>query len=68
MLIVSAMSGIATELRLLLMMDFGSYKVGLRPRTCNKIVNAFAPFGCKLSSDKRYSYHLGVCISVWLRN
>ena len=30
---LSAMSGIVTELRLLLMTDFGSYKVGVCPRT-----------------------------------
>ena len=40
------MSGITTEFRLLLMTEFAYSKVCVRPRSCNKVADAIAAFGC----------------------
>jgi len=48
---LSAMSGITTELRLLLMTEFAYSKVYVCPRSCNKGADAIAAYVCKCSSD-----------------
>jgi len=48
---LSAMSGITTELRLLLMTEFAYSKVCVCPRSFNKVADAIAAYVCKCSSD-----------------
>ena len=44
------MSGITTELRLLLMTESAYSKVCVCPRSCNNIASAIAAYVCKCSS------------------
>ena len=44
------MSGITTELRLLLMTESAYSKVCVCPRSCNNVANAIAAYVCKCSS------------------
>ena len=48
---LSALGGIITELRLLLMSEFVQFRVEVCPRLCNKVADALAAFGCKCPSD-----------------
>ena len=43
---LSTMSGITTELRLFLMTEFVSSKISVSSRSCNKVADAIAAFGC----------------------
>jgi len=48
---LSALGGIVTELRLLRMSEFVDARVQICPRSCNKVADALAAFGCKYPSD-----------------
>lgn len=48
---LSALGGVITELRSLLISEFVSFRLELCPRSCNKVADAIAVFGCKIPSD-----------------
>ena len=48
---LSTISGFTTELRLLLMTEFVSSKISVCSRSCNKVADAIAAFGCRGASD-----------------
>jgi ribonuclease HI len=48
---LSAMGGVITELRLILLYEFVEAKVEVCPRICNRVADALAAYGCKYPSD-----------------
>ena len=53
---LSALGGIITELRLLLMSEFVQFRVEVCPRLCNKVADALAAFGCNCPSDDQITW------------
>jgi hypothetical protein len=48
---LSALGGIITEIRLLLMSEFISFSICVCPKNCNKSADAIGAYGCRVSSD-----------------
>jgi hypothetical protein len=48
---LSAMGGVITELRCILLYDFAEAKFEVCPRICNRVADALAAYGCKNPSD-----------------
>ena len=53
---LSALGGVITELRLLLMSEFVEARVQVCPRLCNKVADALATFGCNCPSDAQITW------------
>ena len=50
---LSALGGIVTEIKHLLISEFQSRSVSVCPRSCNKTADAIAAYGCKSATGSR---------------
>ena len=63
---LSALGGVITELRLLLMSEFVEARVQVCPRLCNKVADALAAFGCNCPSDDQITWGMYHVLSrIW---
>ena len=60
------LGGVITELRLLLMSEFVQFRMEVCPRSCNKVADALAAFGCKYPSDDQITWGMYLALSrIW---
>jgi len=63
---LSALGRVITELRLLLMSEFVQFRMEVCPRSCNKVADALAAFGCKYPSDDQITWGMYLALSrIW---